>query len=376
MSNTFSDASRSSLELFRCFEIIEDPRVERHKKYPLVNILAFSFIAIMSDQHSWYEIQAFCEANLSWFSQYIDTTSGVPSHDTFRRVFSLLDPTEVEEATIEWAEQTRQKKSSGQRIVVLDGKSLRGVPWKVCQEQLHILNAWDATEEKFLGQLTVGSKTNEITAAPKLLSKLALKGSVVTVDALMTQKEIARAIVSKGGDYVMALKGNQGVLHENVVLYFSGLQEVVSCAKSIEKNRGRTEIRTCTVASADWLEEKEAWRGLKSLFKVELETHYDGTVTKDSRYYITSLAGEAEELLLVSRKHWSIENGLHRTLDMTFKEDASQEHNRNAAANLSVCRKVALSVLKAIDPHKKLKIKVKECAYSGDFRSRCLLGKF
>ena len=376
MSTMPSEIQQNPLALFRQFEVIEDPRINRHKRYPLLNILVFTFVAIMSDQQSWYEIRAFCISNLDWFSQYIDVSAGIPSHDTFRRVFCLLNPQQLEQVIICWAEEVRTQKSTGRRIVVLDGKSLRGVAWKIDQTQLHILNAWDATENQFLGQMTIGCKTNEITAAPTLLKSLNLKGAVVTVDALMTQKEIARTIVEQRGDYIMALKGNQGVLHEDVQLYFNSLQEGTSCARSVEKNRGRVEMRTCTLASANWIEYKDAWAGLQNLFKIDTEIYYEGKIVQESRYYITSLQTGAEELLGIARKHWSIENGLHRSLDMTFKEDSSQEHDHNAAANLSILRKVALSLLKATDPHKKLKLKMKECAYSPIFRNRCLLGEF
>lgn len=367
---------QNPLALFRQFEIIEDPRIERHKQYPLLNILVFTFVAIMSDQQSWYEIRAFCVSNLDWFSQYIDVSSGIPSHDTFRRVFCLLDSQQLEKVIICWAEETRIRRNIGKRIVVLDGKSLRGVAWKIDQTQLHILNAWDATENLFLGQMTIGCKTNEITAAPKLLKNLNLEGAVVTVDALMTQKEIARTIIEQKGDYMMALKGNQGSLYEDVQLYFNSVQEGMSSARSVEKNRGRIEIRTCTMAPADWIENKDSWIGLQSIFKIDSEIYYEGKTTQDSRYYMTSVQTGALELLGLARKHWSIENGLHRSLDMTFKEDSAQEHDRNAAANLSVLRKVALSLLKAVDSHKKLKLKMKECAYSPIFRSQCLLGEF
>lgn len=376
MSAVSVETVQNPLILFRQFEIIEDPRIDRHKRYPLLNILVFTFVAIMSDQQSWYEIRAFCASNLEWFSQYINVSSGIPSHDTFRRVFSLLDPQQLEKVIIEWAEETRNHKNTGRRIVVLDGKSLRGVAWKISETQLHILNAWDATENQFLGQMTVDCKTNEITAAPRLLKNLNLEGAVVTVDALMTQKAIAETVIEQKGDYVMALKGNHGSLYEDVQLYFGSIEEGVSCARSVEKNRGRVEVRTCTMASAEWLEKRDSWTGLNSLFKIDSEVYYEGTTTKETRYYLTSLKTDALELLGLSRKHWSIENGLHRSLDMVFKEDAAQEHNRNAAANLSALRKVALSLLKAIDPHKKLKIKMKECAYSPVFRSRSLLGEF
>lgn len=376
MSAMSIEIPQNSLALFRQFEVIEDPRIERHKRYPLLNILVFTFVAIMSDQQSWYEIRAFCVSNLDWFSQYIDISSGIPSHDTFRRVFSLLDPRQLEEVIIDWAEETRNHRNVEKRIVVLDGKSLRGVAWKISQTQLHILNAWDATENQFLGQMTIDCKTNEITAAPILLKNLKLEGAVVTVDAIMTQKAIADAVIEQKGDYVMALKGNQGSLYEDVRLYFSTVEEGMSCARSVEKNRGRVETRTCTMVSANWIEKRDSWTGLKTLFKIDSEVYYEGKTTQESRYYLTSLITGASELLSIARKHWSIENGLHRSLDMVFKEDSAQEHNRNAAANLSVLRKVALSLLKSIDPHKRLKIKMKECAYSPAFRSRSLLGEF
>ena len=188
MSAVSIEILQNPLALFRQFEVIEDPRIERHKRYPLLNILIFTFVAIMSDQQSWYEIHAFCMSNLGWFSQYIDVSSGVPSHDTFRRVFCLLDPQQLEKVIISWAEETRLHRNIERRIIVLDGKSLRGVAWKINQTQLHILNAWDATANQFIGQMTIDCKTNEITAAPKLLKNLNLDGAIVTVDALMTQK--------------------------------------------------------------------------------------------------------------------------------------------------------------------------------------------
>jgi hypothetical protein len=210
------------LTLFRQFEIIEDPRVDRHKRYPLINILVFAFVAILSDQQSWYQIFAFAKANLDWFGQFINISSGVPSHDTFRRVFSLLNPSYLEQAVICWTEEMRlKKKMKSHRLVILDGKALKGVPWKVNDQQLYVLNAWDADSNLFLGQLTIGEKTNEITAAPQLLERLNLEDTIVSVDAIMTQKEIAEKIIDGGGNYVMALKGNQGTLFEDVKLYFS-----------------------------------------------------------------------------------------------------------------------------------------------------------
>lgn len=378
MQEISKDILNDPLALFEQFEVIEDPRIDRHKRYPLINILVFAFVAILSDQQSWYQIFAFCKANLDWFSQFIDISSGIPSHDTFRRVFSILNPIHLEEAVIHWTENVRLKnKMKGYRLVILAGKALRGVAWKVNDKQLYLLNAWDGQANAFLGQLTIGEKTNEITAAPQLLEKLELKNTIVSVDAIMTQKEIAEKIIDRGGNYVMALKGNQGTFFEDVSLYFSEVHEGMSSWQTLEKNRGRVEIRTCTTSfDIDWLENKGDWKGLKGIFKIDTETSYENKITKETRYFITSLEIGASNCLYFARKHWSIENGLHRSLDIHFREDSSQVHDRNAASNLSILRKVALSLLKAIDLDKRLVWKLKEAAYSAAFRTRCLLGEF
>jgi predicted transposase YbfD/YdcC len=228
----------------------------------------------------------------------------------------------------------------------------------------------------FLGQLTIEEKTNEITAAPVLLKKFDLQNTTVSVDALMTQTAVAETIIAKGGNYVMALKGNQQTMFEDVKLYFSELHEGMSCWRSLEKNRGRVESRTCTATfDISWLNSKRIWAGLASIFKIDSEVRYEGRTVKEARYYISSLKTGASVFLDLSRKHWSIENQLHRSLDVHFNEDGSQVHDRRAASNLSVMRKVALSLLKAIDPTKRMIWKLKEAAYSPVFRSRCLLGK-
>jgi predicted transposase YbfD/YdcC len=377
MTEISENVLKNPLALFRQFEVIEDPRINRHKRYPLMTILAFAFVAILSDQQSWYQIYEFCLENLDWFCQYIDTSCGVPSHDTFRRVFSLIEPVDLEEAIIAWTEELRQQSGIKKfRVMILDGKALRGVPWKVQQTQLYVLNAWDAESQIFLGQMTIAEKTNEITAAPQLLDKFDLTNTVVSVDALMTQKTVAEKIVEKGGHYVMALKGNHGTLFDDISLYFSELQQDMGCWRTVEKNRGRVEIRTCTVAQdISWLEDKEEWRGLKRIFRVNAEVTYEGRITNESRYFLSDLEEGAKGFLDIARKHWSIENQLHRSLDVHFREDACQVHDRKAASNLSILRKIALSLLKAIEPHKKLILKLKQAAYSPSFRSRCLMGK-
>lgn len=366
-----------SSSLIRFLSIVEDPRINRSKRYPLINILVFTFVALLSDQMSWYQIEEFCLTSIDWFGQFLDVSSGVPSHDTFRRVMSLVDSQQLERAVIQWIENTRTQFGSSRRVVALDGKSLRGVPWKVNETQLHILNAWDASESKFVGQLTVEDKTNEIAAAPEMLKMLNLENTIITVDAMMTQKDVARAVRSGGGDYVMALKGNQGNLFEDARLYFESSHFEMSAVRTVEKNRGQVEIRTCLkAADISWLVQRREWEGLSALFRIDTEVIKPGGRSVESRYYITSLQSDAAELLQIARQHWAVENQLHRTLDVHFREDACQVHDRNAAANLSVLRKLAISLLKQIDPHKTLISKLKRAAYSPPFRTACLLGTF
>lgn len=375
MSKIEAKSSSSILSLIEFFSIIEDPRINRSKQFPLVNILVFTFVALLSDQASWYQIQEFCLTNVDWFAEFLDVSSGVPSHDTFRRVLGLVDSNQLEVALIEWVENTRKKFGVHRRIIALDGKSLRGVAWKVNEKQLHILNGWDATENRFVGQLSIEEKTNEITAAPKMLAMLQLENTVITVDAMMTQKEIAKIITDKHGDYVMALKGNQGTLFEDVKLYFTKKHLGMHSARTIEKNRGQVETRTCIKTDEiSWLQQKKEWKKLKSIFVIESEIIKGEKTTRESRYYITSLVAGASEFLEIVRKHWSVENQLHRTLDVHFKEDACQVHDRKAASNLSALRKLAISLLKQIDPKKTLISKIKKAAYSPEFRRKCLLG--
>lgn len=365
------------MTLVEFFSVIEDPRIDRHKRYPLINILVFTFVAILSDQLSWYQIYEFCSTNIWWFSEFLDVSAGVPSHDTFRRVMGLIDTKQLEDAIVKWLENTREKSNIKQRVVALDGKSLRGVAWKINDKQLHILNAWDASDNRFAGQLTIESKTNEITTAPEMIKMLNIENTIITVDAIMTQKDVAKTIISNGGDYVMALKGNQGTLFEDTVLYFGENQDGMSKAQTVEKNRGQVEIRTCTkTEEISWLFQKSDWVGLKGLFCIDSEVIKGDKTSRESRYYITSLSMDAAGLLHIARQHWSVENQLHRTLDVHFKEDACQVHDRLAAANLSALRKIALSLLKRIDPKKTLISKLKKAAYSPDFRKECLLGAF
>ncbi len=328
------DTVKNPLLLLEMFEAIEDPRIERHRRYPLKNILCFTFVAILSDQQSWYQIVDFCEINLDWFSELIDVSAGVPSHDTFRRVLSLLRPEILAEILTKWAENLRNTSDSNSNVVAIDGKALRGVPWKLSEEELYTLNAFEPGTGLCLGQVEVDSKSNEITAMPKLLDALNLKGTVVTTDALLTQKSIAQHIRNKEAHYLLALKGNHQMFFEETKLYFDIDHTGEFCWRTLEKNRGYVEERTCMVSgdTQGW-QTLEEWPELKRVLRISLKRTREGNISIENRYYITSLEAGALTYLEAVRSHWSVENQLHRTLDIIFLEDAAQEHNRTAAAN-------------------------------------------
>lgn len=365
------------LPLIRCFEVIEDPRVERHKQYPLQNILFFTFVAILSDQQSWYQVEEFCEANLKWFAEFIDVSSGVPSHDTFRRVFSLLRPEVLQSVLTDWANFIRKECGSTAKLIAIDGKSVRGVPWRQSEEELHILNAFEPNLGLCLGQIGVDSKTNEIGAMPQLLQTLDLQDTVVTTDALLTQKSIAKQIRDQGGHYLLALKGNHPLFFEETKLYFKELHIGMFSWQTLEKNRGFVETRTCVVSgeTAGW-ETLKDWSDISCIFQVKSLRERDGQSSIEERFYITSVRAGGKELLEMVRAHWGIENKLHRTLDVLFLEDSAQEHDKVIAANLSVIRKIAVGVLNAVDPKKTMVSKRKRAAYDPEYRRYLLRGKF
>lgn len=364
------------LPLVQRLTLIEDPRIERHKVYPLENVIVFAFVSILSDQQSWYQIVDFCQANLEWFEEFIDVSSGVPSHDTFRRVFGLLRPEVLRKVLADWASFLRKDCGSEIKLIAIDGKSVRGVPWRQSDEELHILNAFEPHLGLCLAQVGVDSKTNEIGAMPDLLSSLNLKGALITTDALLTQKSIAQQIRNQKGHYLLALKGNHPSFFEEAKLYFTEVHRGMFTWRTLEKNRGYVEERTCLVSgnTRGW-ETLEEWPDLRRVLLIRSKRTRDGKTTTEERYYITSIDLGAQDLLESVRSHWGIENKLHRTLDVLFLEDAAQEHDRTTAENLSALRKMAVSVLGNMDPAKSLVSKRKRAAYDANYRRKLLYGK-
>jgi predicted transposase YbfD/YdcC len=342
----------TSQSLFDSLQQIPDPRVERTKRHLLVDILVIAICGSICGAESWEEIAEFGRAKQEWFSRFLELPGGIASHDTFRRVFLLLKAEEFERTFLEWV-RVAVKLSKG-AVVNIDGKELRGTHSRGRTEGLRIVSAWAAEQAVVLGQVRTEQKSNEITAIPELLAVLELSGAIVTIDAMGCQKAIAAQIQEQEAEYVLSLKGNHGNLHQEIKDYFywaerQKWQDIpVSTSRTLEKGHGRIEERRVfATTDIDWIVEKPAWRGLRSIVMVEsVREIIGGASSTERRYFISSMAADAEKIGAAVRGHWAIENQLHWSLDVSFNEDACRTRTGNAAENLAVVRHIGLNLLK------------------------------
>lgn len=344
-----NDEMEDAADVGVIFEGLEDPRVERKKLYPLREILFLTLVAVMAGIKGWRGVETFGEGRLDWLRKFMPFKEGIPSHQTIGRVFSLLNPSTMEVTFTQFMMAMTGKKAD--QIVALDGKTLRRSFDKASsQKPLHILNACATENGLTLGQLLVDCKTNEITAVPELLDSLNLKGATITADALNTQKTIAEKIVSQGNDYVLPAKGNQKALLAEVQDAFKSAEFDPTSKLNkqvVEKGHGRIDTRTYFVLSAQNLDATQDWKGLQSIGMAITESVRTGKVTKEVRYYIASFQPDVERFAKAVRGHWAVENGLHWTLDVTFREDESRVRKDHAPRNFSLIRKLALNLLRA-----------------------------
>ncbi len=339
--------------LFENISIIKDPRIERHKRYSLVDILVIAICAMICAAETWEDIEEFGHAKREWLATFLELENGIPSHDTFRRVFILLDADELKASFLDWI-RSAISLSQGQ-LVNIDGKVLRRSKKSASgKEALNVVSAWASEQSVVLGQVKCEEKSNEITAIPELLKIIEITGCIVTIDAMGCQKEIVKEIVDKRADYVISLKGNQGTLHQEIKDYLDWAERIkfkdiaFDSYETLEKGHGRIEQRKCWVTEEiDWLEPRAEWKNLKSVVMVEATREViGGQKTVEKRYFISSLAANAEEALKAVRGHWAIENELHWCLDIGFREDECRTRTGNAAENLAIIRHLGINLLK------------------------------
>ena len=329
------------------FSDLTEPR-DSNKRHKLIDIITVALCAVICGADSFEEIEEFGHAKETWFRTFLELPHGIPSHDTFARVFATMDPKEFQKAFLGWVESIR---SVTKGVVAVDGKTLRRSHMKNASP-IHMVSAWACENRMVLGQVKTKAKSNEITAIPELLALLELEGCIVTIDAMGCQKAIAGQIVDKGADYVLGLKGNQGTLHDDVELYFAdGLASkfkdmVYDYHETVDGDHGRIETRRYWTASVDWLPDKEAWKNLSTIVMTQRECYQDGVTSLEYRYYITSMPNNARAIAEAVRGHWGIENSLHWVLDIAFREDESRIRKDHAPANFATLRHMALNLLK------------------------------
>jgi predicted transposase YbfD/YdcC len=366
--------------LIEHFATIADPRVNRTRDHELIDILVLAICALLCRAETFNDMEDFGNAKLDWFKTFLALPNGIPSHDTFNRVFQALDPKQFQEAFLNWTQSVRQ--AIPNEIVAMDGKALRRALTD-SKNPRYIVSAWAEDNGLVLGQLKVDEKTNEITAVPQLLRTLELSGCIVTLDAMGCQKNIAKEIKEADADYVLALKGNQGTVHHEVKAFLdqtvaeaqaqpsAGLSTSIAAArlvskKIVEKDHGRLETREYfQSAELGWFADKNQWEGLQSVGMVQATREINGQISTERRYYLSSLPLDIERFARAVRGHWGIENKLHWVMDVRFGEDQSRARNGHAAEKLATLRRMALNLLKT-DKTKKRGIRGKQNNASWD----------
>ena len=343
--------------LIECFEGLPDPRLDRTRRHKLVDILTIGLCSILSGGENFSEMEFYGRIKEDWLKTFLQLPNGIPSHDTMNRVFSAIDPHAFLDCFVCWVQGICPELAD--QTVAIDGKALRhalnegdSIPY--------IVSAWASEAGLVLGQVKVKDKSNEITAVPELLDALHLKGCIVTLDAMGCQKDIAAHIIEKKADYVLALKGNHATVHEEVKEFFTdavspcanqcadtAIQDKIDFFKTIEKNHGRRETRRYWQSTdIDWFEDKYLWKNLRSIGMVESLRKVKGKTSIERRYYLSSLPLDAQRFGKAVREHWGVENPLHWSLDVVFREDDSRARTKNAAQNVASLRRIALNLIK------------------------------
>ena len=353
--------SHPKISLVESFKALHDPRVNRTKDHELVDVMVIALCSMLCGAETFNDMEDFGNSKQEWFGTFLSLRNGIPSHDTFNRVFAALDPKQFLDCFVLWTQGLRQ--CLQQEIVAVDGKALRRASNKG-QNIKYVVSAWAEGNGLVLGQLKVGDKSNEITAVPELLRVLELSGCIVTVDAMGCQKKIAKEIIEADAHYVLALKGNQERVHQEVKDFLDAtIQEAqatrlpgaklskaaanLAYVETVEKDHGRFERRRYYQSDQlGWFADKDKWEGLGSVGMVESTREVDGKTTVERRYFLSSLLLAVEEFARAVRGHWGVENKLHWVLDVCFGEDQSRARAGYAAENLATLRRMGLNLLR------------------------------
>lgn len=367
--------------LLEIFSKLQDPRIDRRKRHLLSEIIVIAICAAISGCNDWVGIAEFGKDRYDWFKQFLSLPNGIPSHDTFGRVFSLLSPTAFEACFIEWVNWVRTKIPG--EVVGIDGKTLRrSHDLKNGQSAIHMVSAWASDNALILGQVKTNEKSNEITAIPQLIELLDLCGCIVTIDAMGCQKEIARLIIDKKADYVFTLKENHENLYHEVQNFFlqaeaNNFEDAsINYCQTETKNHGRLEIRRY------WITDQIAafkntgpWKNLRSIGMVESQRTVKGETSIERRFFICSLENNVQLFAKAVRQHWGIENNVHWVLDIGFREDECRIRTGHAPENMAVLRHIALNLLKNDDTNLGINNKRLKAARSIDYLAQILHGK-
>ena len=370
-----------SNSLVEHFSTLKDPRMVKKCDHKLIDILVIVVCAtICRWDESWEQVADFAVERESWLRKFLELPAGIPSHDTLRRVFLLLDPNELQSCFLGWASCFRTK-ISGETIAI-DGKTVRGSRDKSSNKRpIHVVSAWANENQLVLGQVKVDEKSNEITAIPELLNLLDIAGCTITIDAMGTQKKIVEVISDKNADYVLGLKSNQKALHDDVKTYIDDQLDIAltddshSEKKTADADHGRIEERSFHLfTDISWIEKKDSWKNFNAIGVVQARIERDGGVSTDRRYYITSLK-DVDNFAKHVRGHWGVENSLHWTLDVAFNEDKCTRRKGNAPANSNVLKHMVLNLLKR-EKTKKIAINRKRAmaGWRNDYLEKIVFG--
>lgn len=365
---------------FEAFSVLPDPRVHHNKvRHRLVDVVMITICAVVANADDWVDVVNFAHAKREWLEEFLELPNGIPSHDTFGRLFSMIDPEAFGACFLDWISGIAEKKDG--RIVAVDGKTSRGSR-DGDVAPLHLVSAFCAENRLVLGQLATEEKSNEITVIPRLLDVLDVREAIVTIDAMGAQKAVVKKIRDKDADYVIGLKANQSKLHEGVVEMFDGVDLDTESSVDLdvhtieERAHGRQRIQGVFVHSdLSRISAVEGWRDLHSVVMVLTETMENGRLHTERRFYISSLDGDATEMAHAVRAHWGIENSVHWVLDVAFREDHQRVRRDNGAQNLAVIRHAALNLYRQ-DKTKKASIKSKRhiAGWNEDYLATLLFG--